>query len=147
MLNESIKNFSQFHGVQKLKASENYLKDYADKNFDICLSLQVLHHIQPKINAIDAFEQMLRVSKKAVVIMDFEQQKTFTKFIRFLNFLLGFSKELSEDGVKSMLRAYPIDELLPDFKQLCDKYGYELKIHKFLTHPYWHLAAIKKSLK
>lgn len=145
VLNECSKKYSNFPATLKLKASENYLKDYADNSFDVTLSLHVLHHIQPKEIAMDALEQMFRVSRKAVVIMDFQKTQKFLFRFTLLNFILGFSSELISDGVKSMQRAYTLEELTPHLNYLCDKYGFELKTKKFLLHPYWFICAVKKT--
>lgn len=145
VLNACANGYVNYPTTQKLKASENYLKDYADNSFDVTLSLHVLHHIQPKEIALDALEQMLRVSRKAVVVMDFEKTQKFLFRFYLLNFILRFSKELNEDGLKSMQRAYSLKELSPHLNYLCAKYGFELKIKKFLIHPYWFLCAVKKT--
>lgn len=41
VLNECSKKYSNFPATLKFKASENYLKDYADNSFDVTLSLHV----------------------------------------------------------------------------------------------------------
>lgn len=92
-----------------------------------------------------ALEQMFRVSRKAVVVMDFEKTQKFLFRFTLLNFILGFSREINADGLKSMQRAYSLVELTPHLKYLCDKYGFELKTKKFLLHPYWFICAIKKT--
>lgn len=145
VLNECYKNYKDFPDTKKIKASNNYFKDFADNSIDICVSLHVIHHIHPKAIVLEAFEQMFRISSTAIFIFDFEKQTKFLFWFRFINILIGSSNDITEDGLKSIMRAYPIKELEPELRALGEKYGFEVKIKKFYLFPYWLIFAYKKT--
>lgn len=144
VLEECFKVYKDFPETKKIKASSNYLRDFDDQSVDICTSLHVIHHIHPKGVVLEAFQQMFRISSTAIFVLDFEKQTKFLFWFKGINFLIGSSKELVDDGLKSIQRAYSIKELEPELKALSEKYGFELKIKRFLLFPYWLIFACKK---
>lgn len=126
-------------------ASEKQLEVFNDNEFDFVISLHVIHHIRPISNAVEAINQMLRVAKKGVQINDFHRKPGSVALFKLWNQFFGISKDLSEDGVKSMQRAYDPMELstMIQNKSYYNKLPGQFKTS--IVNPYWEFVA-KKSI-
>ena len=126
-------------------ASEKQLEVFNDNEFDFVISLHVIHHIRPISNAVEAINQMLRVAKKGVQLNDFHRKPGSVALFKLWNQFFGISKDLSEDGVKSMQRAYDPMELstMIQNKSYYNKLPGQFKTS--IVNPYWEFVA-KKSI-
>jgi len=142
VLEESLKKFD----INKPKvhiATDKHLKVYPDNAFDFIISLHVIHHIQPIDVAASAIEEMLRVSKFGIFIIDLENKFLSVPFARFWNKITGVSSELSEDGIKSILRSYNPTSLISSLRPNTIQ-EYEITTKRFFFVPYWRISSSKK---
>lgn len=144
---EDILNFSQsalsnkgIHAQVKV-ATDKQLSVFNNDEFDFVISLHVIHHIRPISNAVDAINQMLRVASKGVLISDFHRKPGSVALFKLWNQFFGVSKDLSEDGIKSMQRAYDPMEL----SNLIQNMSYAQKLpgqfKTSIVNPYWEFVA------
>jgi len=140
VLNESLKKFD--HTKPKIHvATKDHLKIYPDKSFDFVISLHVIHHIQPFSAAVSAIEEMLRISRKGIFIVDLENKFLAIPFAKFWNRISGVTPELSEDGIKSLKRSYSPIELKDALIDSLPKNSYHLSIKRMLFVPYWKISS------
>lgn len=122
-------------------ASNEQLTVFTDNEFDFVISLHVIHHIRPISNAVDAINHMLRIASKGVLLNDFHRKPGSVSLFKLWNQFFGISKDLSEDGIKSMQRAYDPTEL----SNLIQNESYASKLScRFKTsivNPYWEFIA------
>ncbi len=141
VLEESRKLFSPRARVTTHVAPESHLQAYRDQSFDVVISLQVVHHIQPLSAAVSALEQMLRVAGKGVFIVDLYNKPLAITGTKVLSHLLGYSKGLASDGVKSLMRAHSPDELMKELQKTPCAQAQELSLHKYKIYPFWRLES------
>ncbi len=145
VLEESLKRFSNPKPEIHL-ATPTHLKVFADQKFDFVISLHVIHHIQPFEQAISAIEEMHRISKKAVFVVDIEPRPFAVLLTRVLTRLMGVSDDLRADGVKSVQRSYRSGDLVgvlstkPSFK------SFKFEVRRFLS-PYFLLKSVRQNKK
>ena len=118
-------------------ATEKYLEAFPDSSFDFIVSLHVIHHIQPQSVALKAIEEMCRIARKGVLILDLEKMSFGATIYRWFDLIVGVSKTLAEDGEKSQRRAYKFSEMQPAMEKIAKKYGFHLKAKKHIIMPYW----------
>lgn len=144
---QDILDKSQLHlknlGIDSVAhlATEDHLKIFPDNAFDYVVSLHVIHHIQPIENAVAAINQMLRVSKKGVYLMDFHRKFGSVTLFKIWNTLFGICEDLSSDGIKSMKRAHDPVVLLQNLEKLSYFNKFNVKMKTDLIKPYWGLEA------
>lgn len=133
-------------GVRATKhvATENYLQDYADNSFDYVISLHVIHHIRPVSEASKALKEMMRVAKKGVYVLDFHRKWGSVTLFKLWNSLFGINQDLSDDGVKSMQRAYSPEELERLFFQTDSSLENQFQFVTHFLKPYWEFKFVKK---
>lgn len=129
--------------VQSHVATEQHLAVFSNQSFDYVVSMQVLHHIRPLATAVSALDNMLRIAKHGVLILDFERQSWFLPLFKLMHRLYGVSPELASDGIKSMRRAYPRAQLQPRIEELAMKHGFRTEIKPIAAMPYSVIVATR----
>ncbi|MCK6597502.1 MAG: class I SAM-dependent methyltransferase [Bdellovibrionaceae bacterium] len=135
---------SQGVNVAKHIASGNYLQDYADNSFDYVISLHVIHHIRPVNEAAKALKEMMRIAKKGVYVVDFHKKWGSVTLFKVWNSLFGINQDLSEDGIKSMQRAYSPEELERLIHNEDPSLANQLHFKSHFLKPYWEFEFVKK---
>lgn len=125
-------------------ATEQHLKVFPEGHFDFLISLHVIHHIQPFSVAVDAIHDMAKVVRKGCLIVDFDRFWGSILFAQIWNFLFSVPRDLSEDGKKSMQRAFSISRMRESLSASKDALQGQFKISKALFFPYWILEITKK---
>jgi ubiquinone/menaquinone biosynthesis C-methylase UbiE len=125
-------------------ATPEHLAVYPDDSFDYVISLHVLHHIQPFEIAVSAMEQMLRIARRGVLVIDLENKPGSISFARVWNRLMGVSSALSADGIKSLRRAHDPRQLLNALRDAERREGMRLDLKRYPPLvPYWRLQATR----
>lgn len=143
VLEESARQFDRENQPVTHIATEDYLKAFPDNAFDYVISLHVLHHIRPFESAVEALEQMHRIARRGVLVMDFENKPWAVPFARVWNRWGGVSPELSRDGIKSLQRAYEPRQLLRTVNSSAIRRSYEVKLRRLFFVPYWLLRSTR----
>jgi ubiquinone/menaquinone biosynthesis C-methylase UbiE len=145
VLKASLAKFDSQAPPQIHVATPEHLAVYPDDAFDYVVSLHVLHHIQPFATAVSAVEQMLRVARRGVLIIDLENKPGAITFARVWNRLTGVSSALSADGIKSLRRAHDPRRLLDALREAGRREGMRLDMKRYPPLvPYWRLQAIRE---
>lgn len=144
VLQKSLERFPADNKPQIHIATEQHLKVYPDKCFDFVVSLHVIHHIQPFSQAIDALTQMLRISRKGIFIMDLQNKWGWLFLFKLLRIFFMNSKDLNEDGRKSLLRSYRLKNIISEISDPAKSHGFILKAKNHTFLPYWSLSAIRE---
>lgn len=126
-------------------ASDDYLKVFPDKAFDYVVSLHVLHHIRPAGSAVEAMAHMHRIARRGVLVMDFEKKPWAVPFARVWNRLRGVSPDLSQDGIKSLQRAYEPRHLLRALDSGSALQDFDVTLRRLFFVPYWFLRSTRKT--
>ena len=124
-------------------ATPEHLSVFPDNSFDYVVSLHVIHHIQPIETAVAAINEMLRVSRKGIYLVDFHRKFGTVGLFKVWNKFFGLSTDLSEDGIKSMKRAHDPKVLA---KLMLEQPYYNKFEFEMLTKtmaPYWEIRAAK----
>lgn len=143
VLRASLAKFDAAAQPQIHVATPEHLAVFPDSAFDYVISLHVLHHIQPFATAVSAMEQMLRVARRGVLVIDLENKPGAIPFARIWNRLTGVSPALSADGIKSLRRAYDPRRLLSALQPAAFREGARLELKRYFMVPYWRLQARK----
>lgn len=122
-------------------ATDQQLHVFDDNEFDFTISLHVIHHIRPLSIAAEAIDQMLRISKQGVLVNDFHRKPGSVALFKLWNQFFGISQDLSDDGVKSMQRAYDPIQLNELLKAASCSDKFETKFKTSLVNPYWEFIA------
>jgi len=145
VLRASLEKFDPAAPPQIHVATPEHLAVYPDDAFDYVISLHVLHHIQPFATAVSAVEQMLRVARRGVLIIDLENKPGAIPFARIWNRVTGVSSALSADGIKSLRRAHDPRQLLNALRGGAERReGLRLELKRYFLAPYWRLQAKKE---
>ena len=125
-------------------SNSNHLEQFKDEQFDVVISLQMIHHLHPYSTVVDFFKQVRRVSKLGFWMVDLERRR-FQKLIHFIGnrILTKTSPELSSDGLKSLRRAYTKEELMAAFGMHT---SYSMKTRRLLAAPFVILSG-KKTIR
>jgi len=145
VLNESLKKFGDNKPHIHI-ATQDHLKIYPDCAFDFVISLHVIHHIQPFDVAVSALQEMLRISKKGIFIVDLENKLFAVPFAKAWNSLTGVTAQLSEDGIKSIKRSHPARMLKEKLCQTEHAKLYDIQLKREFFIPYWTLRGCRKGL-
>ncbi len=122
-------------------ADSTFLKQFKDKQFDIVISLQALHHIQPHYALRNFFTEVKRVSRKGFFMADFERKPFNIVTYRVTEWLFDFHEILLDDGLKSLKRAYSLHELKDN---LGDVSAWEVQYERFIWNPFVIIKAKRK---
>jgi SAM-dependent methyltransferase len=142
VLRASLEKFDPNARPQIHVATPEHLAVYPDDSFDYVISLHVLHHIQPFDIAVSAVEQMMRIARRGVLIIDLENKPGAVTFSRIWNRLMGVSPALSSDGIKSVQRAHDSRRLLAALRDAERREGMRLDLKRYPPLiPYWRLQA------
>lgn len=144
VLEESVRQFDGEDRPTVHVATADYLKVFPDKAYDYVVSLHVLHHIRPLASAVEALEQMHRIARRGVLVMDFENKPWAVPFARVWNRFGGVSPELSQDGIKSLQRAYEPRHLLRTLNAGVALQDFEVTLQRLFFVPYWFLRSTRK---
>ncbi|MCB0369120.1 MAG: methyltransferase domain-containing protein [Bdellovibrionales bacterium] len=125
-------------------ATDEQLKKIPSESFDYVLSLHVIHHIRPEEEAVAAIQEMRRIARRGVFIMDFHRKFGSITFFKIWNLFFGISEDLNSDGIKSMKRAYNPYELIAKINKEDSKFPFHVK--GSLLEPYWYIYC-DKSIK
>jgi ubiquinone/menaquinone biosynthesis C-methylase UbiE len=142
---EISQRYLETHNIeaQKILATPEHLSVFPDNSFDYVVSLHVIHHIQPIETAVRAINEMLRVARKGIYLVDFHRKFGTVGLFKVWNKFFGLSTDLSEDGIKSMKRAY--DPKLLGRLMLGQPYynKFEFEILTKTMAPYWEIRAVE----
>lgn len=122
-------------------ATDQYLKVFTDQQFDVVISLHVLHHIYPSTVLKDMLAQSLRISKYGIFMADYDRRYGNELISNVICFFLGISRTLHQDGITSVRRAYTTGEMMNILKQVGE--GFTYKIHR-LWLPYQIVCGYRK---
>lgn len=103
-------------GCKIFSSKERHLSQFSDKSFDVIISLHVIHHIHPLSTVQKMFQDSFRVAQLGFFHADFERRFGNVTMATVVNTLSGLSKDLNEDGVKSVKRSYTASEITESFK-------------------------------
>lgn len=132
------------HDVVIHPSTEVHLAQFKDEEFDIVISLHVLHHIHPLASLGAMFWQIQRMCALGFFMVDFER--------RYGNVLIGtldnsFHRVIPSqrtDGIKSLRRAYSKDEIMFVFNQHAQRFTL---LHRSLfIVPYQFIWGFKKAV-
>lgn len=97
--------------VKTRVADDRHLSALEAGEYDLIISLHVLHHIQPIQELEQALQQMQRVGKIGFYCVDLERRRTGLILNKCLTPVIGLDPILVEDGRRSVLRAYTHQEI------------------------------------
>lgn len=126
-------------------SGETHLRQFADQEFDLVISLQVLHHIHPRSVLLEAFQESLRVSKLGFFHMDLEDNFSTPFLMWMFRHLFRFHPILVDDGEKSFLRAYTKEQFestLQDAVRNLSLKHTQVTVRRILPLPYHISTAI-----
>ncbi len=139
---ESLKRFEGGGDLPRTHlASPEHLAVFPDRAFDYVISLHVVHHIQPFDVAVGALAEMLRIARRGVFVIDLENKPGAVPFTRIWNRLMGVSRALSSDGVKSIRRAHDPRRLRDALSERDGAKDYRVELKRYPVVPYWRLQA------
>lgn len=142
VLRESLKRFEGGGDLPRTHlASPEHLAVFPDRAFDYVISLHVVHHIQPFDVAVGALAEMLRIARRGVFVIDLENKPGAVPFTRIWNRLMGVSRALSSDGVKSIRRAHDPRRLRDALSERDGAKDYRVELKRYPVVPYWRLQA------
>ncbi|OOG27251.1 hypothetical protein B1C78_03695 [Thioalkalivibrio denitrificans] len=144
VLQESLKQFDDDARPAIHVATDAHLEAFPDRSFDYVISLHVIHHIRPFEAAASAMEQMLRISRIGVFVVDFENKPWAVPFAQVWNRLHRVSPDLSSDGIKSLKRAYSPIELMNVVSSTEAARDFSLDLKRYFFVPYWRLCAMRQ---
>lgn len=122
-------------------AGETFLRQFPKESFDIVFSLQVLHHIHPLSALSDFFEDCGTVARRGIWMADFERKRSNFFTFSTANFLAGTPADLAEDGFRSLIRAYSLDEVQTAYRSLSP--DFEMQHRRFWWNPFFILQGRK----
>lgn len=102
---------AQGFDISTHNGGDQYLKIFAERSYDIVISLHVLHHIQPAEILQEMLRDIMRVTNKEFFMVDFDRRYGTVPMMLLLKFLIGINNVLYSDGVKSARRAYTAAEM------------------------------------
>jgi ubiquinone/menaquinone biosynthesis C-methylase UbiE len=143
VLNESLKQFDEDARPVTHVATDTHLEVFPDQAFDYVISLHVIHHIRPFETAVSALEQMLRIARRGVFVIDFENKPWAVPFAQVWNRLFRVSPMLSSDGIKSLKRAYAPGEVIRALSESELARDFRLDMKRYPFVPYWRLRATR----
>ena len=143
VLAASLEQFTDNAKPKVHVATDAHLEVFPDKAFDYVISLHVMHHIRPFSMAVSAMEQMLRIARRGVFIIDFENKPWAVSFARIWNRLSGVSPTLSSDGIKSLKRAYAPGDVMRALSESEVARDFRLEMKRYPFVPYWRLRATR----
>lgn len=91
-------------------SGETHLKQFRNQEFDLIISIQVVHHIQPIQVMNDFFQDVKNKSRLGFWIADFERRRFNMTFLWVAQKLAKVEPKLADDGKKSLRRAYTMKE-------------------------------------
>lgn len=143
ILDESVKIFGTDRPTTHV-ATQEHLKVYPDQAFDFVISLHVIHHIQPVDIAISALEEMLRITKLGIFVVDLENKFLAVPFAKAWNSITGVSPQLSEDGIKSLKRSHSPRALETGLLRSDYSNAFNIELKRDFFIPYWRLRGCRK---
>lgn len=112
----------------------DHLAQFADRGFDVIISLHVIHHIHPLSSVQKMFHDAVRVARLGFFHVDFTRRWGNVTMAKVVNTLYGLSTDLKEDGVKSVRRAYTAREIARCLEPAPD--GYEVRVRELFPFPH-----------
>ena len=131
----------QGYHVSIFQADSDYLKKVNDKEFDLIISLHAVHHIHPKSEVQDFFKEVARCSKHGYFIVDFQRRIGNELMLKIACLIISLSKDLIEDGIKSLKRSYLKSELIEFSKNK----NFQVRTSSFFWNPYVIIQATRTS--
>ncbi len=124
-----------------IHADSDYLKKIKDNEFDVIISLHTIHHIHPSKEVELFFKEVARCSKHGFFIADFHRKFGNILILRLACFFINLSKDLIDDGVKSLNRSY----LKSDLIRMSNIGSFKVKTTSFFWNPYLIIEGIRSS--
>lgn len=121
-----IANYSKLYQHPKMtwEVADATSLPYTDKQFDIAVNIQALHHFEPNM-VVRVLSEMFRVADK---VMLFDIRRTWYGSSFVAAFTPFFSHEFINDGIISHRRAYSVKEI----QFLIDQADLPLRARNFL---------------
>ncbi len=131
------------NGVQIHLATNSHLNIFKDQEFDFVISLNVIHHIQPISAAVDGISEMFRIARFGILSMDLMNTPIAIPVAHIYQKIFGISKELGEDGIKSIKRSHSFIQLRKEISDLPSLTNFDYQMKKFILAPYWTLFGVR----